>query len=256
LTRLGGALPPATRFPDGLTRRLLPAPADSGEAAAFGSRLGQLGSLAGLPQPSDRLASLDRRELQRYLASLFDLATDARLFVAAEDLPYLLQQPPPGWSEDDLRLAAYLVKSGLFAAPLDRPLAGADEEELLLRLAIYLGVLEEREVSFRAIAAGKLRVADADGEREIVLPAELATFRELAGRSDADGHAQRRPGAGGGRPATALRARRRSGGGRADRQSRGCGLRPHQQPLLVDAVPQRQRAGSAGQGALPRYRFF
>jgi stage II sporulation protein D len=183
LTRLGGSLPAATRFPDGLTRRLLPRPQDAAPAA-LGARLAQLGSLAGLPLPADRLASLDRRELQRYLASLFDLAADARLFVAAEDLPYLLQQPPAGWSDDDLRLAAYLVKSGLFAAPLERPLHEEDEEELLLRLAIYLGVIEEREVSFRGLAAGKLKVADADGERELVLPADLATFRDVAGRGE------------------------------------------------------------------------
>jgi stage II sporulation protein D len=180
LTRLGGDAPPNTRFPDGLTRRLLPpSPAASAEPA-LGERLAQLAALAGLPAPTDGLGSLDRRELQRYLASLFDLAADARLFVATEDLPYLLESPPAGWGEDDVRLAAYLLKSGLFAAPLERPLAASDEEELLLRLAIYLGVLEEREVSFRGLAAGKLTVADANGEREIELPSRLATFREVA----------------------------------------------------------------------------
>ena len=180
LTRLPGALAAAARFPDGLMRRLLPPPAADSGPASLGDRLAQLGRLAGLAPTSDRLASPDRRELQRYLASLFDLAADARLFVAADDLPYLVERPPAGWTDDDARLAAYLVKSGLFAAPLDRPLAAGDEESLLLRLAVYLGVLDEQEVGFRGLDGRRLRVADANGERELELPAEIATFRELA----------------------------------------------------------------------------
>ncbi len=61
--------------------------------------------------------ALERREVQRFLGSMFDLAADARLFVRPEELGYLVANPPADWNAEDRRLAAYLVKSGLLAAP-------------------------------------------------------------------------------------------------------------------------------------------
>ena len=46
--------------------------------------------------PRTGSASLDRREVHRFLASVFDLALDARLFVASGDVPYLLDEPARG----------------------------------------------------------------------------------------------------------------------------------------------------------------
>ena len=42
------------------------------------------------------------------------------------------------WSESDLRLAAYLMRSGLLAGDLDQPLAEAEIEETLFQLAVFL----------------------------------------------------------------------------------------------------------------------
>jgi stage II sporulation protein D len=179
--QLAGDLPRGRSFPAGLTRRLLP-PSTTAGPAALAARFEHLALLAGLPVPDDRLASLDRREVQRYVASLFDLALDARLFVAREDLPYLLDVRPADWSESDLRLAAYLMRSGLLAGDLDQPLAEAEIEETLFQLAVFLRVLERRQVRYLSAGGGELLIR-ADGEAEgLPLPARLATFRSRGER--------------------------------------------------------------------------
>jgi len=177
VTALGGALPRGEAFPRALTQRLLPQAQGLGPAADLGARLAQLARLAGLTPPEDRLASLDRGEVQRFLASQFDLALDTRLFVAPPDLEYLLADPPATWSAEDLRLAAYLAKSGLLDPALARPLDSGEAEDMILRLATTLGVLRDEEASFRGVADGALRVAMKDEVRVIPLPSGLATFR-------------------------------------------------------------------------------
>jgi stage II sporulation protein D len=162
---------------EALTRRLLPPPERRDPATVLGARLEHLALLAGLPATQDRLASLDRRELQRFLASVFDLATDARLFLADQDLEYLVQSPPPDWRPQDVQLAGSLAKSGLLTAPPDRPLSVAETEELLFRLAQYLQVVREETVSFRSLAERRLRAVDKDGEKSWDLPPSLLTFR-------------------------------------------------------------------------------
>lgn len=178
---LAGDLPRGASFPTALTERLLPA-TGAASPTALAARFEHLALLAGLPAPDDQLGSLDRREVQRYVASLFDLVLDARLFVARQDLPYLLDIRPPDWSESDLRLAAYLMRSGLLAGDLDQPLAAAEIEETLFQLAVFLRVLERREVRYLSAAGGELRVR-ADGEPQAIpLPARLATFRSRGER--------------------------------------------------------------------------
>ncbi len=185
-TALGGTLRRGEAFPRALTQQLLPSAPGLGAADDLGARLVQLARLAGLTPPEDRLGALDRREIQRYLASVFDLALDARLFVAPPDLAYLIADPPATWSAEDLRLAAYFAKSGLLDPKLARPIDAVEAEELVLRLAIYLGVLREEEGSFRGLASGELRFAGKEDERSIPLPGELATFRRQAGETLSD----------------------------------------------------------------------
>ena len=179
--RLAGDLPRGRSFPAALTRRLLPA-TGAASPAALAARLEHLALLAGLPSPEDRLASLERREVQRYVASLFDLVLDARLFVAREDLPYLLDVRPPDWSEEDLRLAAYLMRSGLLAGDLDRPLSAAEIEETLFQLALFLRVLERREVRYLSAEGGELRFRFGGELESLPLPPRLATFRKRGER--------------------------------------------------------------------------
>ena len=177
MVRIEGTLAPGILFPAGLTQRLLPPASGVSSAEALAARLEHLALLAGLPAPRQRLASLDRREVQRYLSVAFDLALDARLFVAAEDVNYLLNDPPADWSEQDRRRAAYLIRSGLVTGPVDQPLSEDEIEGTLLALAELLRVVRREEVSFLSIREGKLAVRSGKEDKIYDLPADLATFR-------------------------------------------------------------------------------
>jgi stage II sporulation protein D len=182
--RVEGNLPPGVPFPEGLTRRLLMPPSGAAGASAIDAlrgRLEQLALLAGLPVPKERLVSLDRREVQRYVSAAFDLALDARLFMAPEDVNYLLTNPPADWSEEERRRAAYLIKSGLVTGPLDQPLSEPQVERMLLALAELLRVVRREDATFLSVGDGKLAVRS--GKEEKVYPIAggagggLATFR-------------------------------------------------------------------------------
>ncbi len=177
IARIEGTLRPGELFPDGLTRRLLPTAAGASPAAVLGARLEHLALLAGLPATRERLASLDRREVQRYVSIAFDLALDARLFLAPEDVNYLLHEPPADWTEEDRRRAAWLIRSGLVTGPLDQPLSEEEVEKMLLALAELLQVVRREEVSFLGVDAGRLLVRSGKEDKVYDLPAELATFR-------------------------------------------------------------------------------
>ncbi|HSS76825.1 MAG TPA: SpoIID/LytB domain-containing protein [Thermoanaerobaculia bacterium] len=177
MARIDGDLAPGIVFPAGLTRRLLPAAAGASPAAVLGARLEHLALLAGLPAPHEPLASLDRREVQRFIASVFDLALDARLFLAPEDIRYLLTDPPPDWSDEDRRRAAYLLRSGLLSGPLDQPLSPDQIERMLLGLAELLHVVRREETSFFSVTDGKLAVRSGKEDKVYSLSAGVATFR-------------------------------------------------------------------------------
>jgi stage II sporulation protein D len=177
MARIAGKLPPGVEFPGGLTRELLPPTAGSAPAQALSARLEHLALLAGLPAPRGRLSSLDRREVQRFVSQTFDLALDARLFLAPQDVHYLLHDPPKDWSEEDLRRAAYLIKSGLVTGPLDQPLDEAEVEHMLLALAELLHVVRREEVSFLSSADGALATRSGKEDKVYPLSPGLATFR-------------------------------------------------------------------------------
>ncbi|HEV8241000.1 MAG TPA: SpoIID/LytB domain-containing protein [Thermoanaerobaculia bacterium] len=176
VTALGG-IAPGTTLPSAITTALLPPPATAG-AAGYGERLLALARLAGLTPAQRTLESLDARDVRRFVAATFDLALDARLFVAAEDLPYLVQSPPRDWSEEDRRLAALFVKSGL-GGPAPAEMGEAQREELLYRLALYLRVLREEEAGYFGLSEGTLHVHAGDKTRDVVLPPRIATYRQL-----------------------------------------------------------------------------
>jgi stage II sporulation protein D len=172
-----GTLPPGLPFPGGLTRALLPPASGASPAATLSARLEHLALLAGLPVPQERLGSLDRREVQRFVAYAFDLVLDARLFLASEDVKYLLHDPPKDWSEDDLRRAAYLMKSGLMTGPLDQPLSDDEVEGMLLTLAEMLQVVRREDASFLSLTQNRLTVRSSKEDETWDVPAQLATFR-------------------------------------------------------------------------------
>ncbi len=181
-TRIGGDLAPGTPFPAGLTRRLVPPPGGS-PRKALEERLRTVARTAGLPLPEDRLASLDRREVRRFVRSLFDLVLD----------PRLLADPDVGAPGAVTRLGTVLPAALRPAEPFaDRQGEGGtlhdDEAEwLVLSLARVVGLLDEEELRFREIGPtpdGKgsiLRATkiDKDGEEgvERTLPDGVLTFR-------------------------------------------------------------------------------
>lgn len=180
--RVAGRLGQGLDFPASLMQELLPPAALDETPEVLAGRLEHLALLAGLPVPTDQLASLERRELQRFVGSLFDLAVEAQLFVAREDLPYLLDHPPASWGERDLVLAAYLVKSGLLVGDLNQPLSASEIEETLFRLALYLRVLEEVEGRYQGLTGGRLQIRTGNGTRSLALGSRLATFRWAGNR--------------------------------------------------------------------------
>ncbi|HET9228633.1 MAG TPA: SpoIID/LytB domain-containing protein [Thermoanaerobaculia bacterium] len=178
--RLAGSLPPGQPFPQGLTEQILPPAAGRPEPEILQARLEHLALLAGLPVPRESLGSTDRREVQRFVASAFDLVLDASVLVAPADVSYLLHDPPRGWSQEDLRRAAYLIKSGLITGPLDQPLEKEETERMLLALAEMLQVVRREEVAFLGLKDSNLRVKPtAKDSQEAVHPVSgrIPTFR-------------------------------------------------------------------------------
>jgi stage II sporulation protein D len=176
--RLEGSLPQGVAFPEGLTREVLPPAPGSSPVQSLAARIEHLALLAGLPVPRERLASLDRREVQRFIAYAFDLVLDARLLLAKQDVEYLLHDPPKDWSEEDLRRAAYLIRSGLIRGPLDKPLDEREVEQMLLALAELLRVVRREEVSFLSLDEGKIIVKSGKDQQVYTLPQRLSTFRK------------------------------------------------------------------------------
>ncbi len=159
-------------------------PATGLQAEVLADRLRALAAQAGLATPADRLASVDRREVQRFIGSQFDLALDARLLMPSEDVDYLLDHPPPSWSDEDLRLAAYLRKSGLLGGPLDQRLDDEEIEETIFRLALFLGLLEQRDARFLSIDGHRLAVRQGGEAETLHVSPPVATYRRLGERTE------------------------------------------------------------------------
>ncbi|HSM14950.1 MAG TPA: hypothetical protein VLA66_12865, partial [Thermoanaerobaculia bacterium] len=124
--------------------------------------------------PDDRLASLERAEVHRFLASLFDLALDPRLFAPSAELARVEPAAGHGLSEADRRLSLWLAESGLLDAAADAPALGAPElEELMLELALRLRLVERRPAVFDTLQGGDLLVREGAEERGFRIDAGL-----------------------------------------------------------------------------------
>ncbi|MDY7095092.1 MAG: SpoIID/LytB domain-containing protein [Acidobacteriota bacterium] len=175
---LAGGVTGGTPFPSGFTRVLLPVDPQLDSRTALEKRLRELAHLAGLPAAEDRLASIQRQEVQRFVASIFDLALDAQLFVDPHDIPYLLSNPPDSWGEQALRQAAYLVASGLFDEDLEGELDEAEVERMLLQLAVMLHVVREEPAGFLRLDGQTVEVRQDGKVRGYPLPGQLPGFRQ------------------------------------------------------------------------------
>ena len=186
----GNGVRRGTPFPHGLIRQLLPASPGPAQRS-LAARLEHLALESGLPVPRDRLRSLERREVFRFLGSVFDLAIDRRL-LNVDSLTELTDHPPPDWRTADQRLADSLLEGTLLKGP-DRRLLEPDEiEHLLFHLAVYLGqVVEQRSVSFLKFEEGQFQIRDGGTVRRYPWSGKTTTY---AGNSPAAGPLQLMPG--------------------------------------------------------------
>lgn len=168
-------------YPRALTRRLLPEPTSPGSLRDdLQERLRELARQAGLAPPGDRLGSLERTEVRRYVRSLFDLVLDPDLLVDGTS--------PRG---DASTLAPAAAPR---PATPDTAVTETEAEWLLVRLAEQIGLLRSEEAYFlRLDATGRrLTVAEAEARRqglsasrEIDLPSELVTLASRGGHLQA-----------------------------------------------------------------------
>ncbi|MEM1248925.1 MAG: SpoIID/LytB domain-containing protein [Acidobacteriota bacterium] len=136
-------------------------------------RLRSLALRAGLPAPEDRLASLEAREVRRFVASIFDLVVDARIFADSVELRELVEEPPSGWSGEDRGLANYFNAG--WVSVRERGHLTADEgEELLYQLALFVRLLEIDHGHFQSRDGEALRLRrDPDPTARAVVPSEV-----------------------------------------------------------------------------------
>ena len=138
-------------------------------------RLRELATRAGIAVPRDALSSLEPREVRRFVASLYDLVVDARIFADAAELEALVADPPAVWSAEDLRLAGYFAGSGWLSAGASGKLQAAQTEELLYQLAVFVRLLEVESGHFRDLRDGRLVLhRDADPTALVPEPANLS----------------------------------------------------------------------------------
>ncbi|MCP4656449.1 MAG: SpoIID/LytB domain-containing protein [bacterium] len=175
-THLPGVLRRGTPFPAGLMNALLP-PSLGKRSRVLGARLEHLALRADLAVPRDRLRSLSRREVVRFIASVFDVVLDRRLGLTASEISPPAADPPPDWGPREVRFAGYLVESGLLGEPADQELDAAEVESLLFHLALYLGVLRWETAHFQALEEDRIEVRSQARRPSYPLPSKLATFR-------------------------------------------------------------------------------
>lgn len=159
-----------------LAGRLMPEVLPSAEGdpvRRLEERLLALALRAGLPAPEDRLASLEAREVRRFVASIFDLVVDARIFADTVELRQLVEEPPSGWSGEDRGLANYF-NAGWVSVRERGHLSADESEELLYQLALFVRLLEVDHGHFQAREGDRLRLRrDPDPTARSAAAAEL-----------------------------------------------------------------------------------
>lgn len=174
--RLTGALPPGAVFPEGvLDRRMAVDGGDPRSGLEEGLR--GLARRAGLPASHDRLRSLRRGEVRRFVASLFDLVLDPRMLASAPEVEALVKDPPVGWSARDTTRASELLASGLLDSDPE-VLSPREARFLPLSLGRAIGHLVDDVVFHMELTQDGLRVRRRDGTDEVLaVPKSLATFQ-------------------------------------------------------------------------------
>ncbi len=135
-------------------------------------RLRQLLARAGLTPPRDHLASERRRDVERFVRSMFDLVLDPRLFAADEP-------PAAEWTRAERRLRSSWARPELFGGDPAAALTFAQQDVLLVELGRYLQQLIEVEARVLGVDGETLRL---DGSGEIALAGQSppAPYRRTA----------------------------------------------------------------------------
>jgi peptidoglycan hydrolase-like amidase len=163
---LGGAVPGA--LPGALARALLPGP--DGGRGGLEARLQALAEGVGLPPVRDRLGSVERREVRRYVGSVFDLALDREALLPATGAT-TTRGPQAAAAPRGHGPSALGVGGGT------EPLSDDEADALVVSLAEQVGALERLPASFLARGEDALEVRRAGGERlSFDLASPFATF--------------------------------------------------------------------------------
>jgi hypothetical protein len=147
--------------------------ARAGTPAAHQTTIEALLGRAGLPVPGDALASLDRGEVRRFLASALDLALDAR--VLHDPAP----EPAADWSADERRLHARFTAAAAVESPT---VSLAEMEDLAFDVARLLGVAVEERAYFLGYGKEGLAVRAGAQRRTLPLGPGVATFARRNGQ--------------------------------------------------------------------------
>ena len=164
-----------------LARGVMPRVLPSQEPDPVGrleGRLRSLAELAGVAAPQDSLASLEAREVRRFVASVFDLVVDARIFADSVELADLVDEPPAGWSPEDRGLARYF-SSGWVSVRSKGHLSSDESEELLFQLARFVRLIDVDTGHFRGLTGSTLRLFR-DVDPTSLVPGESEMTLELA----------------------------------------------------------------------------
>ncbi len=180
--RLGGLDSARTPIEAGLASRVVPADREAGAAADFARRVKKLTRMAGYVVTDDPLADLDRRTVQEFLSRQLGLDLDASLFVASADLPYLVGDAPQHWSDQDLRLAAYLARANILNGSLAEPVPSEALDHALFHLAVFLRVLEPFEARYLELGDGEIALRHNQEVIRLPLADEVLTFRQWGER--------------------------------------------------------------------------
>lgn len=173
-THVQGSLDAGTTFPSGLMSRLLPKSGGK-PSQELSARLEHLALLANLSIPRDRLSSLQRQEVLRFVMSIYDMAVDRRMASRAQVEEIL--GPGSDWSPADRRLAMFLRLSGYLDSESNPTLGQRQISHLLYELAVYFGVLREEKTHFLKLEGGNLRVRRGGEHLSYSLPGRFATYR-------------------------------------------------------------------------------
>ena len=179
-TVVTGNLTAGSTFPRGLIDHLLPA-SEGKRTHQLSARLEHLALLAGLAPPTDRLRSLERVEILRFLMSIYDMTMDRRM--ADRSKVDELLRPGSDWNDRDRRFASFLRFDGYLVPrgaenSSEKTLLDADAEtRLLIELALYLGALEEHTGHFLKLDGDQLVVRHGAEHRRYSMPDTFATYR-------------------------------------------------------------------------------